>query len=211
VGGLNPRHTFGWVFGLEARIAVVVFILIVATVGFALVRSRVRRGRPPSEKASHPKAETAYVAVVSALAVFLIVTSISANSSPPPTRPSLTVSVTAFQWCWRFSYPGTGVSLTGTCTAGHDPTLVLPVGRVVRVQLTSADVVHAMWIPYLRFKMEAFPNYVNSFETELHTTGSFPGRCSEFCGLYHYAMDFTLEAVTPARFAAWLHSQEQTR
>ncbi len=144
--------------------------------------------------------------VVAAVAAFLVVFSFTQNRSAHRT-PALTIKVTGFQWCWRFAYRGTGVSVTANCVDGHLPTLVVPVGELVAFQVTSADVIPSMWIPSLRFKLFAYPDYVNTFETAVPRTGSWEGECSEFCGQYHYAMHFTLRAVTPSEYRSWLHSQ----
>lgn len=208
MGGLNHRATYGAVWHVELPFAIVVFALIAGTLGVALVRSRLRRGRSPSHKASYPAAEILYVCVVAAAAFSLIGLSVTANASSDP-KPAVRVHATAYQWCWRFDYLGTDVSVSGTCIGGDLPTLELPTGESIHVSLTSADVVHSMWVPYLRFKMQAIPHITNTFNLKLTSVGTFPARCAEFCGLYHYAMHFRVKAVPPAQFNSWLHAQER--
>jgi cytochrome c oxidase subunit 2 len=203
---MNFPARFDRVFRVEVIVAVVVFALVAGAFVFAIVRSFTPRGASASQKTSHKKTEMLYVSVVAAVAAGLIVFSLSQNTSPHP-RPAMTVKVTGFQWCWRFDYPGTGVSVTADCVDGHLPTLVLPAGEPIEVQVTSADVIHSMWIPYLRFKLLAYPGYVNFFETTLSSSGSWQGECAELCGQYHYAMHFILKAVTRSQFRAWLASQ----
>jgi cytochrome c oxidase subunit 2 len=206
---VNTRHIFGHVFSLEVAIAAVVFGLVVLTVVFAAGWSRLHRRSGPSQTVSHPRLEIAFVSVVTAVAVFLVVLSTSANATKVPGRPGVRVLVTGFQWCWRFSYTGTPVSVTATCSHGDYPTLELPTNTVIQVSVTSSDVVHSMWVPYLRYKMDAFPDHINTFTTMVDHPGSYAGRCASFCGLYHDSMDFTVKAVTAAQFHAWLSSQEQ--
>lgn len=212
------RRTFGQVFGLETTIAAVVFGLVAAAMiaAFLLSWHRRRRGRPPSVKAENNRLEIGYVAVLAGMAAFLVTTSLTSNAhvtSGPPA--ALKVRVTEFQWCWRFSYLGQPVTVTGQCASGLRPpgklpvpgglpTMVLPVGRPVQVEVTSNDVVHSFWVPALRYKIDAFPGHVNSFTLTLPHPGRWPGRCAEFCGLYHYGMDFYLQAVPPGQFASWM-------
>lgn len=203
---MNLPARFDHTFRLEVIIAFVVFGLVLAVFGFALLRSLARP--KASQKTSYKKTEMAYVSVVAAVAVFLVVFSLTQNRSSDA-KPSLTVDVTGFQWCWRFAYAGTDVSVTADCVNGQLPTLVVPTGSPIRFDVTSADVIHAMWIPYLRFKLFAYPNYVNSFENTFTRTGTWEGECSEFCGEYHYAMHFTLHVVTPGQFQTWLTSEER--
>ena len=116
------------------------------------------------------------------------------------------VQVTGFQWCWRFHYVGQPVTMTAQCQGGPDPTLVLPTGKPVELDVTSSDVIHAVWVPYLRYKIYAYPGHVNTFTVTLTHTGRWIGRCAQLCGLFHYEMDFYLQAVTPAQFDHWLRA-----
>jgi cytochrome c oxidase subunit 2 len=81
--------------------------------------------------------------------------------------------------------------------------MVVPTNTAVEIDLTSSDVIHEFWVPYLRFKQEALPNWSNSFRMTLSSTGRWIGRCSEFCGLLHSDMDFYLQAITPAQYRHW--------
>ena len=109
-------------------------------------------------------------------------------------NPGLSVNVTAAKWNWRFDYPAQGISQIG---GDSTPTsLVVPSGTDVHFNLTSLDVIHSFWIPYVRFKptpsrgaarrsMLSFPG------TGYHTAG----RCAEFCGLKHDQMTFNVEVA----------------
>jgi cytochrome c oxidase subunit II len=124
------------------------------------------------------------------------------------TADVLQVDVTGFQWQWRFAYPAQGVTLIGAPTAGEvrdpGPTLVLPVGRPVRVVLTSTDVIHAFWVPDFLFKKDNVPGRRNEFDVTVDTPGEYVGRCAEFCGLNHDRMTFRVKAVPADQFDAEL-------
>jgi cytochrome c oxidase subunit 2 len=94
--------------------------------------------------------------------------------------------------------------VTVACLQGRPPVLVVPAGESVRVELTSADVLHAFWVPYLDFKMDAFPGHVNTFTVTFPHAGRWIGRCAQLCGLYHTSMDFWVQAVAPSAFRGWL-------
>jgi cytochrome c oxidase subunit 2 len=209
---MNLRGVFDRVFGVELPIAVAVFVIVCAVVAFALVRYRAGRGHSPSRKHKHPVAESVYAIFLVLVAGSLVGFTASENAAERASLgpPQVRVKIVAFQWCWRFEYVGTPVTVTGTCIdQGDDPTLVLPTDERVEVLVTSTDVVHEWWSPFLRFKISAFPDWTNSFEVDLTQTGSWPGRCSQYCGLYHYRMDFVLKAVPPAAFRAWLQAHER--
>ena len=200
---------FNHTFRIEVIVASVVFGLIGLILLYAILRSFTARGRRPWMRHDFTRMEASYAAILAVVAAGLVTFSLTENTFLH--RPArLVVHVTGFQWCWRFAYGGTPVSVTADCVNGDIPTLMVPTGEVVRYDVTSADVIHAFWVPHLRFKTYAYPNYTNSFEDTISKPGKWMGECSEFCGLYHYAMHFELEAVPPAQFTAWLHHKELT-
>ena len=119
------------------------------------------------------------------------------------------ILVVGQQWSWSFNYieddaldGSTSVFESGTTT--DRPTLTLPVGESVYVQLASPDVVHSFWVPSFLFKMDVIPGHENSFSFTPTREGSFVGRCAELCGTYHSRMLFNVEVVSPDEFATHL-------
>jgi len=204
------RRLFSQVFGFEAVTAGSVFVLVLAVmvIAFLISRRRRKRGAGPSARAEHNPVEIVYAAAVAVVAAVIATVSLTANTreTADAPRPALQVQVTAFQWCWQFRYLGQPVSVTGQCQGRSLPTLVLPAGVPVRISVTSRDVIHGFWLPYLRWKLDAFPGHVSSFVVTLDHQGRWLGRCAQFCGLYHYQMDFWVQAVSPARFDRWLQA-----
>lgn len=209
---MSFRKDFSNVFPMETVIAIVVFGLVVVAMAaaFAVSRHKRRHGRPPSRREHLHKVEGAFGVALAGMAAFLVFTSFTANAQEFPSRaaaaPAVTVHVTAFQWCWRFQYAGSAATVTGSCRNGQYPVLEVPVGEPVAFDVSSLDVVHAFWVPYLDAKIDAFPGHVTSFTTTVGKAGQWPGRCAQFCGLYHSEMDFWLKAVPPAQYQAWLKS-----
>jgi len=207
---VDPRRIFGSAFGVEVAIAAAVFVLVCAAVVVALLlsRRRRRRGLPASSREERPRVELVYGLLVAAVAGFVVFLSfrttgeMQARADPPAAR----VNVTAFQWCWAFRYPGSDVRVTGTCSPGEEPVMVVPAGRAITVHVTSTDVEHSWWVPDLRYKMDAFPDHTNAFTFTVDRPGEWEGLCAEFCGDYHYSMHFRLRAVSPERYRAWLAS-----
>jgi cytochrome c oxidase subunit II len=138
-------------------------------------------------------------------------------------RPDVIVNVTGFQWTWEFQYPQYTVphSAAGSVTElgqmwngqtpgnqNQMPVLEIPVGETVRFNLTSTDVVHAFWIVPFEFKRDVIPGHPNHFEVTPTQTGTFIGRCTELCGVYHSRMLFTVKIVTQAQFRQWIAAQQ---
>lgn len=205
---MNFRHTFFPLFSIETEIAIGVFAAVSVALLFAVVRYRRRDGRPVWKTHKNTPLEIGYALAVAAVAGFLIVRTATANAVQQriPGPVATTVTATGSQWCWRFSYQDAPATVTGDCIDGAYPTLVLPTDRKIEVLLTSTDVLHAFWVPFLRYKLYAYPGHVNKFVTRLSRTGRWRGLCAEFCGLHHDTMDFWVQAVTPAQFDSWVHS-----
>jgi cytochrome c oxidase subunit 2 len=91
-----------------------------------------------------------------------------------------------------------------------DRPLVVPTDRKVRLVFTSADVIHAWWVPAFGVKQDAIPGFVRDSWFEVHAPGIYRGQCAELCGVGHAYMPIAVEAVPGARFDAWL-AEERNR
>src|SRR5947209_16066305 len=98
------------------------------------------------------------------------------------------------------------VRVTGECSTGDFPTVVVPAGQPVEFDLTSQDVVHAFWLPDFAAKRDAYPDHINTLRMVFPQQGRWRGRCSEYCGTHHVTMDFYVQVVSPAQYQQFLHS-----
>ena len=89
-----------------------------------------------------------------------------------------------------------------------DNRLVLPTGVKIRFLHTSADVLHAFWVPELAVKKDAIPGYVTETWAELNREGVFRGQCAELCGTWHARMPIVVESVSQEQFASWVGEQK---
>jgi cytochrome c oxidase subunit II len=117
----------------------------------------------------------------------------------PGQGPVLRIEVTGYDWWWKIAYPAQdGAAAFVTANEIH-----VPVGVPVQVDLKSADVLHAFWVPALAGKTETVPGQVNRQWIEADKPGVYRGQCSQYCGAQHAHMGFEVVADTPADFAAW--------
>lgn len=126
------------------------------------------------------------------------------SSMPRLTAPGTAdfhVRVVGEQWWWRVFYDRNGE----TVELANE--LVLPLGSRVQLQLQSADVVHAFWVPSLAGKMDMIPGRTTFLALEPTRTGVFRGVCAEFCGSSHTGMQLDVVVVEPAAFETWLDAQ----
>ena len=90
------------------------------------------------------------------------------------------------------------------------PEMVVPAGQTVHLSLRSPDVIHAFYVPQFLFKRDVVPGRDNAFDfiVEPEFAGqTFRGQCAELCGTFHDAMQFSVKAMTPADYEAWLQQQ----
>lgn len=203
----STRQDFNGLFSLYLAIGIAAAVVVFAAVAFALVRYRDREGRVPSTRSEANALEIGAAVLIAAIVAFLLTRTFSTeakvdNSSVQPTR----INVTAFQWGWRFTYPGQGISVIGN--SNKPPTFAVPVGQTVHFALTSTDVIHAFWIPEERFKRAAIPGRTNEFDLEFDTPGREQGVCSEFCGLRHSGMHFEVSILPSGSYRRWLAAHQ---
>jgi cytochrome c oxidase subunit II len=204
----SNNQEFQGLFTLYLVIGSIVAALVLAVIAFAVIRYRSRDGVAPREIRWLKPLEGIWVALVAAVVVVLIVSTFRTEDrvDAVSSNPAQTIHVLAFQWGWRFTYPGTGITAAGS--GRRPPTLVVPAGEAVRFELTSRDVIHSFWIPELRFKRDAFPNRVTDFDLVFDPGVTTTARCAEFCGLDHDQMDFQVVSMSSTDFERWLRSHE---
>jgi cytochrome c oxidase subunit 2 len=120
-------------------------------------------------------------------------------STDDPAAPD--VVVTGHQWWWEVRYPR-----TGAVTANE---IHIPVGRRLRVELRSADVIHSLWIPNLEGKTDLVPGHRNYMTLRADSSGVYVAECAEFCGMQHAHMRLSVVAQDPALYARWMESERQ--
>jgi cytochrome c oxidase subunit 2 len=199
----STRQDFDGLFSLYLWIGIGVAVLVFAAVAFALVRYRAREGRVPSRRSEANALELGVAALIVAIVALLVFRTFSTEAKEDDAPPApVKIDVTAFQWGWRFTYPGQGVSVVGD--DNDQPTFAVPGDRTVAFALRSADVVHSFWIPGERFKRAAIPGRVTHFDIDFEDRGREEGLCTEFCGLRHSGMRFGVWVLSRASYERWL-------
>ncbi|MDQ1580328.1 MAG: cytochrome c oxidase subunit, partial [Microbacteriaceae bacterium] len=136
----------------------------------------------------------------------------------PYANPDLKVQVYGKQWSWDFNYtsdnaydPGVQVqpvtgSTNGAVQESKIPTLYLPVGKKVTIQLDSRDVIHSFWVPAFLYKKDVIPGKTNYMYLTPERIGTYAGKCAELCGEFHSAMLFNVKVVSEADYQAHIAS-----
>ena len=130
----------------------------------------------------------------------------------------VTVKATGNQWYWSYEYPdheeitfdAIMLDEAEAKAAGHprllgtDERVVVPVNKIIRVQVTSNDVIHAWTIPAFGSKIDAVPGKLNETWFKATKEGLYYGQCSELCGIRHGFMPINVEVVSELEYEAWL-------
>ena len=200
-------------------VAVVLFVMVL--IGIVIVRFNAKANPNPARFTHNTKVEIAWT-----LGPVLILILIGSFSLPilfkqlEIPEPDLTVKATGNQWYWSYEYPDNEMTydsllLPPEDLAEHgypeemyllasDTALVVPVGAVVKLQTTAADVQHAWAMPALGVKMDAIPGRLNETWFQVDEPGVYFGQCSELCGKDHAYMPITLKALAQEDYDAWL-------
>ena len=202
----------GDLYDIVVAIAAGVFILVYALATFAIVRYRVLRRRDAGE-ARQIEGNDVIEAIWTAIPLVIVgglfvgTLAVLSRTEARAATPAAEIHVRGFRWGWAFDYPGEGVSISGLGIPG--PELVVPVGQPVRFVVTADDVIHSFYVPRFLFKRDVLPGRQNVFDITVDEAGTYHGQCAEFCGVGHSAMPFTVRAVPPDEFAAWLASERK--
>jgi cytochrome c oxidase subunit II len=203
----TTRDDYQHLFGIYWPIGVAIFAIVAGTIVYVAVRFRSSERRFPQGRDERRSLELGWLGVVAAIVALLLAftyTSMDDLQAFEEARGGPLVEVTAAKWNWRFDYPRAGVSQVGGDR--RPTTLVVPVDTPVRFRGSSVDVIHAFWIPELRFKRDLFPDRRTDFVLSFPNEGFLRqgGECNQFCGLLHATMTFNVRVVSRARFERWL-------
>ena len=208
-GLVDTRHEYQHLFSIYVPIAIAVFALILLAIFFALLKYRHRPNREPASWHEHNALEGGYAAALAVVVVFLLYLTFTAehrvDTVANQQRPSVTIDVTGAKWEWTFAYRAYGITQRSG-TVGRQP-LVVPANQPVRFNLRTLDVIHAFWIPHVRYKHDLIPGSTQRATLTFTAPGVFGGQCAEFCGLRHSDMVFDVHVVSQARFTAWAQSR----
>jgi cytochrome c oxidase subunit 2 len=210
-------------------ICLAIFLVVFGAMFYALFKHRKSLGH-----AARPFHESTTVEVLWTVIPVLILIGIAW----PATRgvyaqkdsrdPDLTVKVIGHQWRWEYDYLQEGVKYMSVLATPReqidnraakgehyllevDEPLVVPVGKKVRVLLTSGDVIHSWWVPALGVKQDAIPGFIRDTWFRADAVGTYRGQCAELCGKDHAFMPIVVEVKSDADYRAWLSARKDGR
>jgi cytochrome c oxidase subunit 2 len=140
-------------------------------------------------------------------------------------NPDMSIKVTAYQWKWEYDYLQDGVKFFASLSTPReqieeyekkgpkkndnyllevDNPMVVPVGKKVRVLITSNDVIHGWYVPQLGINQYGIPGFVKDAWFKIDKPGRYLGQCSQICGKEHGYMPITVDAVSEEDYKKWV-------
>ncbi len=140
----------------------------------------------------------------------------------------MVLKVTGMQWRWQYEFmdgDAKGVRFVSNLKTPQDQIdnkaekgpeyllevdnpLVLPVGKKIRVLLTSSDVIHTWWVPQFGTARDAIPGFLRETWVKIEQPGTYKGQCKELCGKGHGFMPVVVNAVSGDEFRKWADSKK---
>jgi cytochrome c oxidase subunit 2 len=205
---------------LSAAITLFVMVLL----GICILRFNERANPVPSKTTHHTALEIVWTVIPAIILIVVFVPSLRMLFEQLEIPKSdLTVKATGTaQWTWTYTYPDNGgFSFDSNMLQDNerkpgqlrllavDNEMVVPVNKVVRVQVTAEGIIHSFAMPSFGIKIDAIPGRLNETWFKATREGMFYGQCSELCGRNHAFMPIAIRVVSEQEFAAWIEDAKK--
>jgi cytochrome c oxidase subunit II len=206
-----------------------IFVVVFGAMFYSVLKFRKSLGAKPDVNFH----ESTLIEIIWTIIPFLILIGMAIPATKTvlemkdASNPDLTVKVTAYQWGWQYEYqqegiafysnlstPWTQIGLPNAPAAADkgkgyllevDHPLVVPVGKKVRLLITSNDVIHGWYMPTLGVNQYGIPGFIKDAWIKVDKAGTYKGQCSQICGKLHGFMPITVTAMNDAEYGEWLH------
>ncbi|MFA3917490.1 cytochrome c oxidase subunit II [Ruegeria hyattellae] len=224
--GFQPAATelardLQWLDGLILVIITIICVFVAGLLLYAIMRYNSRVNPTPAKFSHYTPVEIAWT-----VGPILILVLIGAYSLPVLFKQQeipeadLTIKVTGYQWYWgyeyvdhEFEFESFMLGREGLEAAGYsqdeyllatDTAVVVPINKIVVMQVTGADVIHSWTIPAFGVKQDAVPGRLAELWFKAEKEGIYFGQCSELCGKDHAYMPITVKVVSQEAYDEWL-------
>ena len=222
-------HFIHWFHDMVNVIIFVITVFVAILLVYVIWRFNEKRNPVASKTTHNAMLEVAWTIIPVLILVVIAIPSfrlLKLQLEVP--KADITVKVTGKQWYWSYEYPQDGGAFgfdslmldekqraeaieSKKIPAAEAPRLlavdneaVVPVGKVVRVQVTAADVIHKFTVPSFGVKIDAIPGRLNETWFKADREGIYYGQCSFICGQNHAYMPIAFRVVSQERYDAWL-------
>jgi cytochrome c oxidase subunit 2 len=189
-GSVDALYIFLLALGTFVSVSIFVMIVIFAT------RFRRRRGVSAEQiEGSTPLELTWSVIPLCIFMVIFVWGAVIYFRERTPPRGATEIYVVAKQWMWKLQHEGGQREINE---------LHVPVGRDVKMIMTSQDVIHSFYVPAFRIKQDVLPGRYTTAWFRATKPGTYHLFCAEYCGTMHSGMIGQVVVLEPAQYEAWL-------
>ena len=214
-------------------IITVLFVTVFAIMIYSMIKHRKSLGHQPA-KFTGPTGTVQWLWALVPFAILIFIDYILVGipayhavvqMEDTKTKADMVLKVTGMQWKWQYEYPDSGIKFISTLATSRDQIanketkgphylldvdnpVVLPVGKKVRILITSTDVIHTWWVPQFGVKRDAIPGFLRETWVNIETPGTYRGQCAELCGKDHGFMPVVVHAVPEAEYLAWVDKKK---
>lgn len=209
---------------LHDTVNILIFVIsafVLALLVYVCVRFRKKANPVPNKFTHNALVEVLWTVIPILILVALAIPSLRihyqyVDNETIINDPDLTIKVTGNQWYWSYAYPDDAIAYDSNMKKEKellegeprllavDNPIVVPVNKVVRIQLTGSDVIHNWAMPAFGVKQDAVPGKLNQTWFKANKEGIYYGQCSELCGKYHGFMPIEVRVVSEEQYEEWL-------
>jgi cytochrome c oxidase subunit 2 len=199
-------------------IITIITLFVAALLAVVVYRFRASKNPVPSRTSHNTVLEIAWTLFPVLVLIVIAIPSFRLVYYADRTRDAdLTIKVTGHQWYWEYTYPDKGnIDFNSNLVQDEDlkpgqprlltadNELVLPVGKNVRILMSSGDVIHSFFIPSLGVQRYAIAGRLIETWVRIDRPGTYYGECNQICGENHSRMPIEIRGVSPQEFDTWL-------
>ena len=197
-------------------------LLVLGLMLYVMIRFRAGRNPSPSKTTHNTLVEVVWTVLPILILIVIAVPSFRLlYFQRVLPEAEMTVKAVGYQWYWGYEYPDEKIAFDSLMIEDKDlkpgeprllatdTKIVVPVNKVVKVMITSADVNHAWAMPAFGVKRDAIPGRINETWFKAEKEGIYYGQCSELCGVKHAFMPIEVHVVSDEKYASWLIEAKQ--
>jgi cytochrome c oxidase subunit 2 len=210
---------------------VAIGVVVYGVIMWSLIFHRKSRGAKPAKFHESVKLEIVWTLIPFIILIFMAVPATRLLTQAYDTSDSeLDIQIIGYQWRWEYRYMPEGdeeeVAFFSVMSTSRDEInnaiekgehylldvdrpLVIPTDTKVRFLMTSADVIHAWWVPEFAIKKDTIPGFINETWVVVDEPGIYRGQCAELCGVDHGFMPIVVHALPPEEYREWYAEQQE--
>ena len=217
-------HGIAWFHTFLVVLITAITLFVLALLVVVAVRFNERANPVPSRTTHNTLIEVVWTVVPVLILIAIAIPSFRLLREQLVIPPhDIVVKATGHSWYWSYEYPAdqggfrfeSNMIPEGELKPGQprllaaDNEMVVPVNKVVRMQITGADVMHNFAVPSFGVRLDAIPGRLNETWFKAEREGIYYGQCSELCGNGHPYMPINVRVVSESAYAAWLAQAKQ--